>query len=298
MNNFERKPKDMLTIEVTSMCNVKCVWCFMQTFNKIEKHHMSLNTFKNLIETNKDYIKENFVIAPFFRGEPLLNPDFWNMCKILKENEIDNVGVHSNFSMDIDIQALVETNIPIVVNIGGITKGVHEKVMINSNFEKVVSNLKKVYKANKMVHVKMNCTKYNVHQNKDLIDFVVSLGGTPNCVDEYTTTCPVPSHCTKEELEYYFNNVVSEDVLPFLRFNYSGSGGEMKTKPLIPRCNHLCDAIYYNGDYTICCQDQYGDLVVGNVFKSSIEKIRNSSQYKEAVRCGKNRMHKICGECC
>jgi len=125
---FSKPQKKILTIEVTSACNVKCVWCFMQTFNKIEKGFMSVEEFNNIILNNLHYIKQNFVIAPYFRGEPLLHPGFWEICGILKKYNIENTGIHSNFSIKIDIDKIIEYNIPICVNIGGITKGDLEKL--------------------------------------------------------------------------------------------------------------------------------------------------------------------------
>lgn len=295
--NVDSKSKEILSIELTSACNVKCVWCFMQTFNKIEKNYMPIEKFEALIANNKKYIKKHFSVAPFLRGEPLIYRNFWDACEILKKNGISNQGIHSNFSMPLDMEALTRANIPITVNLGGITKDVHEAVMINSDFELVVGNLRQAYAAGNKIRVKMNCTKNNVHQYDGLKDFVVSLGGSADLVDEYTTTCPVPSRCSQQELEYFFNHVVSDEVRPFLRFSIEGSPENRTVKYAKTGCNHVGDSIYFNGDYTICCQDQYGDLVVGNVFETSIQEIRESSRYKEMIQAGKSKSLSLCKNC-
>jgi sulfatase maturation enzyme AslB (radical SAM superfamily) len=268
----------------------------MQTFNKIPQIYMPINFFQKIVEKNHDFINTNYSgVAPYFRGEPLIHPEFWKFCEILKNYKIRNLGVNSNFNMKINFERWIKNcHVPILVNIGGITKETHESVMLRSNYELVIDNLKKAFSLGLPVSVKMNVTRRNFSQHPMLSDFICSLGGSRSAVIDYTTTCPVPLKCTEGELKYFFDHVYSDRIDEKLRF-YLDQNGEIITKS--KSCNHRSDAIYVDGKMTICCQDQYGELCVGDVNKQTLAEITQSELYKTLTRDGAKKLMPICKYC-
>jgi len=288
----------VITLEITSFCNCRCIWCPMQNFHKHKLGSMKLDQFQYIIKTNREYfISNNIKIEPYFRGEPLLHPNFFDMMKILKDNNILNNGINTNLSVKIDITQFLRYPMPILVNIGGITKEVHEKVMRGSNFELVINNLKTMFQLGIPVNIKMNPTKMNIYQLGDLPRFVESLGGTKKCIIPYTTGYPIPATATKEEIDDFFKNVVSSEVDPFLRFSYDLSKSDKSIKTKYPGCHHLQDVIFFNGQYSICCHDQLQKINWGSVFKQSVREIRESNKYKNAVLKAHECSFNFCKDC-
>ncbi len=82
--HFENLP--ILTIELSNCCNFKCIMC--DTHIQKNKSFMSLKTFKNIIDSLKDF--KISTITPFWVGEPLLNPDFNKMLDYAFEKNINN----------------------------------------------------------------------------------------------------------------------------------------------------------------------------------------------------------------
>lgn len=296
---FKKEFFSPLLIEIISICNVRCVWCTMQTFKKHKLGYMKLENFNYIINNNIDYIKKNdIIIEPYFRGEPLLHPNFWEICDILKNNSIPNGGINTNLSLNIEVEKFLEYQMStILVNIGGTTKEIHEQVMRGSDFDLVCSNLRKLWKLGINARIKMNPIKLNIHQLCDLPRFVTSLGGKAEFIVPYTTCYPIPQTATQEELVFFFENVVSEDVNSHLRFTYDLSKADKGIKTKKSGCNFLMDIIFFDGQFSVCCHDQLQYLNVGNVFENTIDEIRSSKKYIDAVEKAKKCEYFICKEC-
>lgn len=295
---LNRKLISKISIEITSACNCRCIWCQMQNFHKHKIGFMKLEEFEQIIRRNASYLKKNNIwVEPYFRGEPLLHPQFFEILDVLKYYHIGNGGINTNLSVKVDISRFRDYEMGILVNIGGTTKEVHEKVMVNSDFDLVVANLKKMFDLGIPVQVKMNPTKMNIHQLKELPRFLQNLGGNENNIVPYTTCYPIPAVATSEEIDIFFDNVVSRDVDPYLRFSYDLSKPNKAIKTKNPGCNFLQDMIFFDGQFSICCHDQLALINVGNVFRMSIEQIHKSEKYHNALKIAKRCGFSFCKEC-
>lgn len=294
----EQPTGQSMIIETVSDCNVRCVWCPMQTFRKHKRGRMTLEQFEGIIARNKDFLLKNSIgVEPYFRGEPLLHPQFWDMCEVLRRNGVRNAGVNSNLSMRIDPDKFVEYGLNVIANVGGTTKDVHERVMKGSDFDRVTANLRALFEAGANIQLKMNPTRANLHQAKELPAFVESLGGHRTAILEYSTCYPLPSQASPEEIDYFFDNVVSDEVRDSLRFTFDMSepGRGIRTKN--PGCHFLTDVIFFDGQYSVCCHDQLQMIDVGNAFGSTIEEIRASEAYAQAMHAARECGFEFCGEC-
>ncbi len=62
-----------------------------EDFKKHKIGTMSLDNFTDIIERNKDYlVLNNIGVESYFRGEPLLHPQFWEICEVLRNNSVSN----------------------------------------------------------------------------------------------------------------------------------------------------------------------------------------------------------------
>lgn len=292
-------PCNSLLIEVISTCNSRCTFCPMQSQNKISSGRMSFEKFEKLIINNAEYIKNNYAgVEPYFRGEPLLHTEFWSMCKLLDKYGIKNAGINSNLSLpNIYFEGFTEFNVPLLVNMGGVTKSVHESVMRNTNFDLVVDNIRKLIENGVVFSVKINPTKLNIHEVEKLPEFMKSLGGREDQVLVYSTCYPIPARASQLEKEIYFRENISPDVEPHLRFTYDLTKPGFDIRSKNSGCNFLVDTIFFDGQLSICCHDQLQDVNIGNVFDDTLENLRASAKYTEAVKKAKLMQHPMCPEC-
>lgn len=289
---------DSIVVETVSICNAKCVWCWMYYSKRKDMGLMSLENFKIFIDLNYKYlIKNKIKIVPYHRGEPLLHPDFFEMLDYGHKKGIEYSEFHTNLGVNISLEKLIQSPLPhILVNMGGITKDIHEKVM-GTSFELVTNNLKeliKLNKANKPIFLKMNVTKQNFHQINELPNFFEQLGGDPKNTIVGKTGFSLPAEASSEEIEIFFENIVSDEIKDYLLFTYDDSHN-IRSKE--PRCPFMIPTVKWDGKVTICCHDQLNRLNLGNAFELSIKNILNNKKYYIAEKIGKKKGHSFCKEC-
>ncbi len=288
-----------IVIETSSVCNVRCLWCWMYYFKKKELGLMSVANFKKFIDLNEDYLRMNkIMITPYHRGEPLLHPSFFEMIAYASSKNIKLSGIHTNLSVKVNLRQLINSALGhIVVNIGGITKEVHESVMINSEFDLVVKNLEEIIalnQKNKPIFLKMNATKHNLHQLESLPNFFKKLGGNPDLAIVGTVGFTLPAEATLEERQEFLKNITGEGIGRYLRFYYKEDGKIFAKKD---KCSFLCPTVKWNGSITICCHDQLNRINLGNAFKVPLADILMSRQYKLALTKGRKREFSFCEQC-
>lgn len=290
----------LLKIEFSSICNAKCVWCWMFSFNKVRPGLMALDSLKKIVDLNKDFLRrESWRIEPFFNGETLLNPQFFDMLDYIVANKVELAGLHTNLSVKINIEKLMQYPLSyILVNIGGITKEVHEKVIRGTDFDLVVENLKKMLEINnKKVKVQLHPIKLNIHQMQEAKDFFVKLGVRPKRIFFRNTGFILPVMASIEEKKYFLENVVSREVRPYLRFKYDFKKNDFGIRAKKRGCHFRLPCIRFDGSVTVCCHDQLYKINVGDALSTPLETIFSSKECKEIIeRCKKQNFY-FCKGC-
>lgn len=290
---------DLIKVELSASCNARCSFCWMFQSEIKPNGLMSLENFKRFIDLNRnDFVRRRVRIQPFFNGEALIHPHFFEIIDYIVQNRIRLARLDTNLGVKKDMRRLMSYPWPVVcVNLGGVTKEVHERVM-KTPFETVVENLRQVFQINKKkVFVKMTPVKSNIHQIKLFPSFVKQLGGDPGRVEIGTTGFNTPALASEEELKNFFAEVVSPEVDPYLRFTYDLHAPRYGIRAKKPGCHFLVDCITYDGKLTICCQDQFGTLNTGNAFDTPYFELKNSPRYKKTYQLGMNQKFKMCEEC-
>lgn len=288
-----------LKVETSANCNARCVWCWMFKSDNKPSGLMKLENFKKFIGLNKDYFKaHNTGIMPFFNGECLIHPDIFEMFDYVLENKLKLMDLDTNLGMKIDVAKLMSYPFKhIRVNIGGITKDVHDHAM-KTDFDLVVSNLKQAFKINpKRIYVKMVVTKDNVRQVDQLKDFVKELGGIPDHAIIAPTSFTSPALATDQQKKDFFEDVISEEIDEYLKFDYDIEKPGYDIRSRDNKCNYLLNCVRADGSLTICCQDQLGNLNLGNAFETPIIDLVTSSKYKAVIEKAKNMGFDFCREC-
>jgi len=157
-----------------------------------------------------------------------------------------------------------------------------------------VIDLLKADKLNKPVYLKMNPTKHNLGELNELSGFFEKLGGKPENAIIGTTGFNLPAEASKEEIEIFFDNVVSEGMDEHLRFTYDCNKNIISKST---KCSFLVPTIKWDGKVTICCHDQLSRLNLGDAFQTPLKEIIESRKYRIIEAKGKRRMLAFCKNC-
>jgi hypothetical protein len=131
-----------IELEVTTACPLKCKHCENRYFPpEYRNQNLSLQNFKNII----DSIPKLKWINMTGEGSPFMNPSFLDMLRYAKSKDIYIDFSHDFFTYNDEIgNALIDLGIErIYFSIDGCTKDTYESVRIGSDFDKVITNIKR-----------------------------------------------------------------------------------------------------------------------------------------------------------
>ena len=267
-------------IEITNICNLNCAFC---PKNKREKKYMSVNDFKHIINEIKDETKHIYLHV---MGEPLLHPEFDDILESINNTNIEvNLTTNGIFldkqiniinnskqirKVAVSVQALEESNVTdykeTLINILNTLDNIRDDIILEYRFW----NHNKTIKA------------------KDMTNIIL---------EHYNTKKHYPTSLTDNK---YHNKIK-------LKHNTYIMYGETFTWPINSNVEHQghCQAlknqlaILVDGSVVPCCLDNEGKMVLGNIFESSLEEIKNSKFYNELLTNFRNnkRITQLCKQC-
>ena len=131
-------------IDIGNICNLQCPLC--PTGTSSSKRKRQFMCYENYIEIFDKFKKYAYWVFLCNWGEPFLNKDLFKIIDYTKKN---NVGVilSTNFNMVTDemLESVVKLEVDrLTLSIDGSNQDSYEKYRKNGDFEKVLSNLKKL----------------------------------------------------------------------------------------------------------------------------------------------------------
>ena len=140
-------------IEITSVCNYRCIFCY-QTDNHFNKKsnkfmgHMELNVFKRIIDELESQVE---FITLASRGEPLLSKSFVEMINYTK-NKFLGLKINTNASLlnDQKSYAILDSNVStLVISADAADEKNYPKYRVNGNFKNIIKNIENFNKIKK-----------------------------------------------------------------------------------------------------------------------------------------------------
>jgi len=277
-----------LQIEPIFGCNANCTMCVINKPTNRKKMAMPMNIFKKIVDDITPYNDIIEQIDLFGLGEPLLDKNIIKKIRYLKKNRLKSVGISTNVElMDKYMQdQLLESGLDtIIFSIDSTKKEIHEKIRVNTNFERVIKN------ANSIID-KRNKHDYN-------IKFIFRYINQPNDTDGW------------EEYKNYWNSRINRNKGDQINiYNAHNWVGEYPLE-LNKRSEDIetleCYQIFYrmtilsDGTVSMCsCDFLHPHISVGNVVDSNTIDIFNSKKMNDvrAVHLsGKKRTIKTCRQC-
>jgi len=133
-------------LEACTECQLKCTSCYMRLSNygSVGKGYLIFDNFKRFVDENS-FIKQ---IELSNNGEVFLNPDLIRILRYAKKHSIDisiSNGTNFNYVRSDVMEGLVRYGVKqICISIDGACQNVYSKYRVGGNFDKVISNIKKL----------------------------------------------------------------------------------------------------------------------------------------------------------
>ncbi len=283
-----------LDIEVASICDLACPFCFREfeaTPDKIIDEQLCYKLIDQAAEMKIPSIKFNW------RGEPLLHPKLPEFIKYAKmkgilETIINTNATHLNEKKS---EELIEAGLDLIIySFDGGSKKTYEKNrpgrFKKNNFEDVYKNIKNFHKVKKKLSSKLPYTKIQMIMTKETSKEVKSFFELfSDCVDDVTTTPYTErggniSDLSEEEVKTY-NDIIKKNNLPegthYIKDifgNIQVSNGRIPCEQPYQRL-----LVTYEGKVAMCCYDWGAKHPVGFVDKKSFNNQKDYLTVMEQV---------------
>ena len=246
-----------LLIEPVSTCNLRCHFCFQTDKSFTKKPFMGVmkfELFKEIIDEAESLGVGAITIAS--RGEPTMHKRFEDMLNYIGNKKFFETKINSNgsFLNESICHSIFQNNITqVVISADHYEKEKFEKLRLNSEFEKIVTNvdllynIRKNYYENSVTEIRISgIDADNNLDKKKFKDFWIKRS------DHVTASLPLERWDT-------YNNKIDNDI----------------NDP----CENLWDRMYiwFDGKVNPCDADYKSYLSYGDKKKNSIKEIWNSN---------------------
>ena len=170
---------DWVQVEVTSRCNAACIYCPQPLLYR--KQHMPFSLFKQLLP----YLGYTNLVYLQGWGEPLLNPDLFDMIHACKGKN-KRVGFTTNgmlLSEDV-IRRLIDLETDIIsVSLAGTSPATHNRIRRGTDLTKIIENLERLQRIKTekgteypALHFSYLMLAANIHELKGVVEPAKRLG--------------------------------------------------------------------------------------------------------------------------
>ena len=275
-----------IQISTNNTCQLKCGWCVK---DKGVPEVMDLLTFKNIVDEFINSFGDITLLdmTPII-GELRLTPDWLEMLNYLYENprvhKFDFVTNFLDFDKDIIHNLLkLRKKLSIVISVYGYNKssyGCNTNRDEWDNFMKSMDNLQECLCENKYesfpITFYFRDIPYQFLPAGKLYNLLKSIQLTSKSNVEFDSSMAGKNHNWAEQVDN-IRNIVKYEI-----------GTDICLHSVLQNC------ILPNGDITLCgMNDIYGNLIIGNMFESSLKDIYNGSKYVSYMK----QLPEMCKKC-
>ncbi|MCG2712336.1 MAG: radical SAM protein [Candidatus Omnitrophica bacterium] len=279
----------LLQIEPTNRCDLRCSLCLTGAGKlKRSRGDMSFKQFKNIVSQLQAGL---IYIVLYNLGEPLLNPDIYQMIKYAKKKRIfTRLSTNANFSDRAHIKSILTSGLDeLVISLDCASEETYRAYKKSTDFCRVLDNVSLLIK----------------ERGQRLKPFInlqfLLMGSTEQEIDEFKKLIKdlgVDKGLIKKVRVDYFAEKPEYGLLPenkkFHRDIYRGKG---KKNPCVrPWISTL---VLWDGVVVPCCFDMEGDFILGNVKGGKITRIWNDKEYMNLRHkiASKSNSAELCRQC-
>jgi|MTBAKSStandDraft_1061840.scaffolds.fasta_scaffold06609_5 radical SAM protein with 4Fe4S-binding SPASM domain len=257
LRNFPQR----ITLELTNKCNLNCTFCPRKIMEK-NLGLLDLSLAKRLLDEMAYHLP--VILVPFFRGEPLMHPDWFEILQYAKGKGVGPIQLTTNGTcMTKDIaQCILDLQVDFIsFSLDTIDPELYERTRLGANYEKVRDNILyllelKSFIGSRLPEVQVSAVDTQQHHDK-LDDFVA------------------------------FWRPIVDRVRVYIEHSTDGHPGSILADSLSPIRRQPCHklfgdmVIYWNGDVALCNHDwnRVSEDRIGNVCSQTIAEVWNSKRY-------------------
>lgn len=296
---FEKSRPLCLDIEVASICDLACPFCYREhivTPDKIIDDKLCFDLIDQAAELKIPSIKFNW------RGEPLLHPKIFNYIKYAKEKGIIETIINTN-ATNLNSQnanKLIDAGLDLIIySFDGGTKETYEKMrpgrFKKNSFSKVYENISSFHTIRNKRKTKLPYTKIQMilteETFKEVENFYELFDGVVDdvTVNQYTERGGNLSDLNNQEVSDY-KKLLSKYKLPentpYMRDIFGEIKISKKRKPCEQPFQRLL--VTYEGKVAMCCYDWGASHPVGYTSKKAFGNQKDYENVLESVKNKKN----------
>jgi hypothetical protein len=260
---------DTVNCEVTSLCNSRCIMCPIQKVSRLS--YMPQLNFQNIVDEAVNMGVRSFNLAQY--GEPLLDRCLEERVEYITKHGAKAFFFTNGSLMTRDrARGLLDAGLTkIAFSIDGATKETYEKIRKGLHFDEVYRNVMEfMEEADGKCDIRIHTVVMTENANE--VSLIPRVWKGKNTV--YTW---VP------------------------RENRDGKGAVTDASTDDPCTQPFRNLIVLtDGTSVLCCEDALGEMPLGNVFESGIERVWNGRLYEKARnkhRTGKKKDIPLCKRC-
>ncbi|KWT91556.1 radical SAM protein [Candidatus Magnetominusculus xianensis] len=265
-------PPRKIYIEPTNICNLKCVHCVHNGALTRPAGHMSLGSYKGMIEQIKP-LRLHTKIQFTGVGEPFINKNLFDMIKYASDYGFFTLmNTNATILTKERAEKLIDSGLDYLhVSIDGITRESYESIRIGGDFYKVIENIFTLFEARyekKGYHLAVILGIINQRRNQKEVQLFT----------EYFERFPF-HHVVVGEL---FNHMGAIDEA-----NIAYMGKKAIQQKDYPACNTPWDLLSFNCDGSAvgCNYDFDNRYVIGNFTEDKVLDIWNSEKMQYFRKC-------------
>lgn len=285
-----------ISIEISAICNLKCPQCVVGR-QELKRQHplMKMEAYKHILNKLPEEI---FYINLYFQGEPLLNPEIYEMILLAKRKHC-YVIISTNASLLTENCCIKLINCgldKIIVSIDGSNQRIYEKYRSGGNLQKVligIETLQRLKQETKKRLPKLEIQAIVFKTNEYDLENIRQIAINHHAESIVFKTAQI------YDMEKY------EELLPensiYARYKKDKNGNYIIKSQNHSACFRLwtSNVITSDGEYLPCCYDKNGNYSFGNIFENTYKQLIHNEKSKKfrAQVCNNRKSIYICKNC-
>ena len=268
----------ILSLELTNICNLKCVCCPTDAWSTKRKRGMlSYENFVKIMDEVKDKCVTVILSA---NGESFLNPDVFKMIRYLTDNRIGSI-IHTNFNLPKPgyVDKMLDAGLQhLILSIDGASEETYSAYRRGGDFNKVIANVKELIEKRKKRGLKLPFAAWQfivMKQNEHEIDKARRMAKEIGVDDLIFDNPFIPSaNAWLFDEERKDVDTALEKMLPEKRVANFEKGSVLWCFQAYTELH-----VDYCGNVVPCCVLLEKDVNMGNIFEKPFDEVWNGEIY-------------------
>lgn len=245
------------TIETINACNARCIMCGID-FNSKKLATTPDVLFDKMVNEITRYSKSVERVMLYLDGEPLLDKTLCLRIRKMKDAGVKKVMIATNASLLGKERAvqIIEAGLDLIyIGIDSLDKDVFERIRRGLNFETVYNNIIDFIRLRDQLNQNLTIRIQMIQQELNF-----------NEADSFARHWrSLLSHNDQIVVQKAHNWASAVKVMEF------GDEDKVNNIPCFVLWSTFC--VHVNGDVGLCCMDSKSQVLLGNLYKQSIEEI-------------------------